>query len=79
MAIKTNAKEHFSTSVNFVFFSHEKLLPWTEQALFFSLFWLTLLVGHKLSLFCFKSYRFRNVVISLFVRLEITLQWSPVA
>ena len=78
MTIKTKAKEHFSTSVNFVFFSHEKLLPWTEHALFFSLFWLTLLVGLKLSLFCFKSYRFRNVI-NLFVRLEITLQWSPVA
>jgi len=55
MAMKTKTKEHFRTSVNIVFFyGHEKLLPWTEYICFFSLWWLTLLMGLKLSLFVSK-------------------------
>jgi len=75
MALKAKAEEHFCT----VFFLQlRKIISLNRICTFFSLCWLTLLLGLKLSLFCFKSYRFRHVI-NLLVRLEITIQWSPVA
>jgi len=79
MAIKTKDKEHFRTSDNIVFYRHEKLLPWTEYALFSTFVGSHYFWAFSCLFFCYKSYRFRHVVINLFVRLDITLQWSPVA
>jgi hypothetical protein len=74
-----NLKNIFALLLISFFYSHAKWLPWAEDARFFSFCWLALLLGPKLSLFCFISYLYRHVVINLCVRLEITLQWSAVA
>ena len=81
MAIKTKVKEHLRTNVNIIFVTVMKNYCLEQYMHVFSAF-----VGPHylwalscLFFFCFKSYRVLHIVINLFVRLEITLQWSSVA